>query len=138
MGKVNNARAKFIKEAEEELLWNLHLDPEGLISEITEGRSSSDVVNLTDVDVEEEMKRLRPEIEEWYDRCDRWDYDGARWKRREEEKYEDGAEDEEEDDEGAVQDEINDVDNNKTARGVAEQEKAGKIHLFIFMKRECG
>jgi hypothetical protein len=111
------------------------LNPEDLISEITEGRSSSDVANLTDVNVEEEMKTLRPEIEEWYGRYGYWSYDVAREKRREEGEYED--EDEDEDDDETVRG--NDEDDNETVRRVDKKEKAGNIPLYLsYLKRECG
>ena len=74
------------------------MNPEDLITEITEGRSSNDAANLTDVNVEEEMKKLRPEIEEWYDR---WRYDMARNKE---------------------EDETSDEDDNETIRGVDDED----------------
>jgi hypothetical protein len=104
------------------------LNPEDLITEITEGRSSNDAANLTDVNVEEEMKKLRPEIEQWYYCYDRWKYDVAREKRDEDEEYEDEDEINDEDDE---EEEYDDEDNNETVCGVDEK-KAGNIHLFIF------
>jgi hypothetical protein len=70
--------------------------------------------------VEEEMKRLRLEIKEWYYRYDRWKYDVARGKRHEDEECEDEDEINDEDDD--------DEDDNETI----QKEKAGNIHLFIF------
>jgi hypothetical protein len=115
------------------------LNPEDLITEITEGRSSNDAANLTDVNVEEEMKRLRPEIEEWYYRYDRWKYDVAREKRHKDEEYEDEDEINDEDDDETVrgveeeeEEEYEDEDDNESVCGVDKKEKAGNIHLFIF------
>ena len=95
------------------------MNPEDLFTEITEGKSSNDAANLTNVNVEEEMKKLRPEIEEWYYQYNLWKYDVTREKREDEMNYEDGEGEEDEDD-------------NETVRRVDEKEKAGNIHLFIF------
>lgn len=124
-----------IEKAEADLIRALHVDPNLLISEPQDEDKVRNAVDLTNVDIKAEMKKLEPEISKRWSKLNRdWASMKRRWERVEREtRYNQGSyrkpytsDDEDDSSSDRQSDSSSDRSDSKSADDDAKRKKPGK------------